>query len=117
MTTFAVLPQTLDLIFIRGDELSVEIDFDTDLTGYALQTQIIEVLQVSGGNVTNSTPASVNFAITVIDLSEGRFNLSLQESETEQLTPGVAYRWWLRWIAPGIVTRTVLSGSVASRTP
>lgn len=117
MAVFSVLPETLDLIFVSGDELSVELDFGTDLTGYTFATSIVEVLQVSGGAVIDSEEAPVNFTITEIDIEEGRINLSLQESQTTSLELNKTYRWWFRWVAPGIITRTVLSGSVTPRTP
>jgi hypothetical protein len=117
MATFSVLPETLDILIVQGDELSVSLDFGFDLTGYSLQTDIIRVLQTTGGNVVASEPSGVNFFLTVVNLENGEVNLSLQESETSQLSPGESYRWLLRWVAPGVVTRTVLSGTIATRTP
>lgn len=117
MATFSQLPETLDIVLVQGDELSVLLDFDFDLTGYGLQTGIIQVLQTTGGNVVLSEPSGVNFSLIEISLASGEVNLSLQESETAQLSPGESYRWFLRWIAPGIITRTVLSGTITTRTP
>ena len=116
MATYAVLPDALDIVFVQGDELSVLLDFDQDLTGYTFETKIILVLNTSGGNVTEFQDA-VSFTQTPVDLSSGQINLSLTETQTSALQLGAPYRWFMRWVAPGLVTRTVLSGSVAVVSP
>ena len=116
MATYSVLPDTLDIVFIQGDELSIELDFDQDLTGYTFEHKIVQVTAVSGGNVTAWTYV-YTFTRTDIDLSQGRMNLSLQETQTQALTLGLAYRWWFRWKAPGDIRRTVLSGSLSVQSP
>lgn len=116
MPTYSVLPDTLDFVFVQGDEFNVELDFDVDLTGYTFETKIIQVLAVSGGNVTSFSDATT-FTQTPINLSTGRLNLSLTETQTSALTLGGNYRWFFRWVAPGVVTRTVLSGTVSVRSP
>jgi hypothetical protein len=116
LAVYSVLPDTLDLVFVQGDELSVFLDFDIDLSGYGFETRIIEVLGVENGNVTafnNVMP----FTKTVISLEEGQINLSLDESQTQSLSLVGNYRWFMRWTAPGLITRTVLSGSVSVRSP
>jgi hypothetical protein len=116
LSTYSVLPDTLNIVFVQGDELSVLLDFDQDLTGYTFETQIILVLNVSGGNVTEFEPV-VSFTQTPVDLASGQINLSLTETQTSALQLGAPYRWFMRWVAPGLVTRTVLSGSVAVVSP
>lgn len=116
MATFSVLPDTLDIEFVKGDELNVLLDFDQNLANYTFETWIIKVLTVSGGNVTSSLPI-VEFTQTPVDLTAGQINLSLDESVTGALELGGNYRWYMRWVAPGIKTRTVLSGTVSVRSP
>lgn len=116
MATYSVLPDTLDIVFIQGDELSIELDFDQDLTGYTFEHKIVEVTAVSGGNITAWTE-KVDFTRTDMNLAEGRMNLSLQEVQTQALSLGGAYRWWFRWTAPGTIRRTVLSGSITVKSP
>lgn len=116
MATYSVLPDTLDIVFIQGDELSIELDFDQDLTGYTFEHKIVQVTSVSGGSVTAWTDV-YEFTRTDIDLSQGRMNLSLQETQTQALALGIAYRWWFRWKAPGDIRRTVLSGSLSVQSP
>lgn len=116
MATYSVLPDTLDIEFVKGDELNVLLDFDQDLTGYTFETKIIKVLTVSGGNVTSSLEI-VDFTQTIVSLANGQINLSLDESVTGALDLGGNYRWYMRWVAPGVKTRTVISGSVSVRSP
>jgi hypothetical protein len=116
MAVYEVLPDTLDVTFVRGDELNILLDFDQNLTGYTFETKIIKVLEVSGGNVTSSINI-VDFTQTNVSLSLGQINLSLDESVTGALELGGNYRWYMRWVAPGIKTRTVLSGAISVRSP
>ena len=116
MATYSVLPDTLDIVFIQGDELSIELDFDQGLTGYTFQHKIVEITSVSNGGVA-SYADKLTFTRTDLDLSQGRMNLSLQESQTDTLSLTGSYRWWFRWYAPGTITRTVLSGTVSVKSP
>lgn len=116
MADYAVLPSELNLIFIRGDEFGVLLDFSIDLSGYVFEPVIYEVQGVVEGSVVAGSTAA-SFAITEVDLSSGQINLSLTETQTQSLVPGKAYRWYLRWVAPGVVTRTVLSGSITVGDP
>jgi hypothetical protein len=117
VATYAVLPDTLDLLFVAGDEVSVLLDFDQNLTGYTFETGIYEVTEVTNGAVTATQAFSQNFTIMTILPSEGRINLSLTETNTLAFSPAVTYRWYMRWVAPGIVTRTVISGTINARLP
>lgn len=117
MATYSVLPDTLDLLFISGDELSVMLDFSENLTGYTFSTGIYQVLQVINGSVVTTQTFGRNFTITTVDLASGRLNLSLNETDTETFNPSVTYRWYLRWVAPGVVTRTVVSGTIRVSLP
>ena len=116
MAVYSVLPDTLDVVFVQGDELSLLLDFDQNLSGYLFETRIIEVLGVSGGNVTAYNNV-MQFTQLVVSLSDGRINLSLNESQTQSLSLTGNYRWFMRWTAPGLITRTVLSGTVSVRSP
>lgn len=116
MAEWSQIPEELNLTFVQGDEVKILLDFDQNLTGYTLETKIIEVLEVSGGDVTDfqNGPA---FVQEVVSLANGQINLSLQESVTSSLSLVGNYRWFMRWTSPGLVTRTVLSGSISVRSP
>ena len=116
MASWIQTPDSLDFVFVQGDEIKVLLDFDQNLTGYTFETKIIEVLNVAGGNVTDYA-VTVSFTQTVVNLSTGHINLSLQETQTAALSLGGNYRWFMRWFSPDQVTRTVLSGTVTVRSP
>lgn len=116
MADYAVLPSNLNLIFVRGDEFGILLDFSIDLTGYQFQTVVFEVAGVVDGQVV-AGPDAVNFTLTEVDLSAGEINLSLQENQTQAFNLTKTYRWYLRWVAPGVVTRTVLSGAIVVGDP
>lgn len=116
MADYAVLPSNLNLIFVRGDEFGILLDFSVDLTGYQFQTVVFEVASVIDGQVV-AGPATVNFTLTEVDLAAGQINLSLQENQTQAFDLTKTYRWYLRWVAPGVVTRTVLSGAIVVGDP
>lgn len=116
MATYSVLPDNLDIVFVQGDELNVLLDFDQDLTGFTFEAKLINVIAVSGGNVTDFESV-YDLTQTIVNLSTGQINLSLNETQTSALLLNGNYRWFFRWFAPGLVTRTVLSGSVSVRSP
>lgn len=116
MALYAILPEILDIQFIRGDEFGMLLDFDMDLSSHTISTNIYEVGVVVGGVVT-AGPSFGSFTITNVDLPAGKINLSLQESQTQSLNPTKQYRWFLRWVAPGVVTRTILSGAISFGDP
>lgn len=116
MADYAVLPSPLNLQFVRGDEFGILLNFSIDLSGYSFQPVIYEVQGVVDDQIV-AGPTAADFAITYVDLSAGEINLSLTEAQTQSLLPNKTYRWYLRWVAPGVVTRTVLSGSISVGDP
>ena len=116
MPDYSVLPSTLNLSFIRGDEFGCLLDFDQNLTGYTFSAVIYPVASVRAGVFTAGT-AFLNFSLTNVDLAAGQINLSLTEGQTQSFSPSTVYRWYFRWVAPGGVTRTTLSGSVTAGDP
>jgi len=111
MSDYAIVPSTLNIRFVRGDEFGMLLDFDQSLVGYTFVTDVYEVASVSAGVITRG-PSLLAFTITNVDLSAGKINLSLTETQTQSFNLAKSYRWYLRWVAPGAVTRTVLSGSI-----
>lgn len=116
MADYAILPSTLNIQFVRGDEFGMLLDFDQSLTGYEFHTDVYEIAGVSGGVVTRG-PTLTTFTLTEVDLAAGKINLSLNETQTSSFNLTKTYRWYMRWVAPGIVTRTVLSGSISVGDP
>lgn len=116
MATFSVLPDTLDIVFVKGDELEVPLSFSQDLTGYTFTARIVKVLTVSGGEVTSSLDV-MGFTVSPVSLSAGQIKISLSELDSNALDLGTSYRWYLKWVAPGDKTRTAMSGTVRVRSP
>lgn len=55
--------------------------------------------------------------IGISNASTGAMVIGLSEVQTGLLSPGTSYRWYLRWVAPGEITRTIISGSVTAVAP
>lgn len=105
MAEFSLLPGQLALKTRQGDEFSATVTLSQgtasfSLTGYTVTAGITSL--VDGMSVDE-------FTVSVVAPTAGRVTVSLQEHETSALASG-SYAWSLRWIAPGAVTRTALSG-------
>lgn len=122
MATLPQLPATLDISLIPGDELQFSAEFNRDLTGYTFDTSIHQMAYVPsssgrGGLVLSQGASIGSFALSVLDASQGRMVLGLSEATTALLSTNEIYRWNMRWVAPGSVTRTVISGQITARAP
>jgi hypothetical protein len=124
MADYSVLPAQLDLAFVRGDEFNMSIDLSFDGTGYTWSAVVFEaslaadnggVGSASGNYSQGSTAAT--FSLDTVSAANAQYIISLTESQTLALDANLLYRWFLRGVSPGGVTRTYLSGSVSARTP
>lgn len=122
--TYEQLPAELDIAFIKGDEFGMMLSVDaTDLTGYTYDTKIYSLTTVeAGGGLGAGTAVAagatvVAFTVTPVNITAGQVNLSLTETQTNQLTAGGVYRWWFKTVTPALVTRTILAGDVSVRVP
>lgn len=120
-STFTQLPGTLDITFVQGDEVAIAFDFDRDLTGYTI-TNFIYVSQVfstggAAGVVTTVGETAATFSVSNTNLAAGQITIGLNETQTALLSPGILYRWYMRWIDTGMVTRTVISGTLTVVNP
>lgn len=122
MAAFTQLPGTLDITFVTGDEVAIALDFDRDLTGYTVTTAIyVTAVYAAGGGgtgfVTGIGATATTFAIENTNLAAGQITMGLSEIQTAALSPAIAYRWWMKWVDPANVTRTVLSGTCTIANP
>lgn len=122
MATFSQLPGTLDITFVQGDEVAIALDFDRDLTGYTVTTAVyVAAVYAAGGGgsgfVTGVGQTAATFAISNTNLAAGQITIGLSEQQTASLSSAIAYRWYMRWVDTGQVTRTVLSGTVTVANP
>lgn len=124
-TDYEQLPAEVDLNFVKGDEIGFLVTFGgTDLTGYTYDSRVYSLATIatgSGGIGSGAAVASgatvAELVVTPVNVTAGSINISMQENVTNTLAAGGQYRWWLKLISPGLVTRTVLSGDVNVRTP
>lgn len=85
-------------------------------SGYTIEAPIY-VLKVfasgvgGSGSVETVGDVAANFTVNVTDAASGQIQLGLSEAQTLAMSTAIAYRWYLRWVAPGLITRTVLSGT------
>lgn len=122
MAEFTQLPGDLSLKFVAGDQLQVNCDFDINITGYTVTNSIYvtSVYAAGGGGsgyVTTVGATVTSFDQTVTSAANGQILLDLPENKSALLTPGVGYRWYLRWVDSSSVTRTVLSGDLTVVNP
>ena len=121
MATFDTVPAQLDVTLIKGDEWGCSLDFSIDLTGYTFSAAIFATTRTvstayPGGLDTQGATAET-IAVTYTDLASGQIGLSLTEAQTDALDETATYRWYLRGVAPGTITRTYVSGSFTVRSP
>ena len=111
MATYSVLPGNLLLRCFAGDEFSVLLDFDIDLTGYTLTNEIyrVDAPLLVDGQLISQTTSHGSFTLVVQSFALGQIRLSLTEGQTAALN-GV-YRFLVRYVAPGDVARTVINGN------
>jgi len=121
--TFSLLPGQLDVTFVVGDEVNVAINLGVNITGYTLQSSVYVASSSGfagggGGTVTTVGATAATPSIQVVTGSTGAIIWSLTETQTAALSPGVTYRWYLRWITPSTsMTRTILAGACIPRAP
>lgn len=122
MADFEQLPGELNLKLIPGDQLQINCDFNVDITGYTVTNSIyVSEVYVAGGGGTGYINGigsqAASFTQSITSASNGQLLLDLPEDRSSLLTPLIGYRWYLRWVDTGGVTRTVLSGQVTPVAP
>ena len=102
MSTYSVLPGTMNLAFKKNGDFATLIDFDVSLVSYSVTATITSL--VTGASV-------VPFTTSITDASAGQVGIALSDTQTAALAAGT-YGWQLDWTAPGSIQRTALSGTV-----
>jgi hypothetical protein len=118
---FLALPGTLNISLTVGDEFGMLSDLSIDTTGFTWTAIAYEtatsVSFVNPGGVPTQGATAATFSVTVVNAAAGQVNLSLTELQTVTLSPAKTYRWYLRGVSPGLVTRTYLSGTLKAYAP
>lgn len=121
MATFSQLPGDLSIELVPGDELNVAVNLQRSVVGYTFTSFIYQSSITGSGGGTNSL-AGIGQTVTaptigLTDATAGSMIIGLSETQTALLSPAGSYRWFLRWVAPGEITRTIISGSVTAVAP
>jgi hypothetical protein len=121
MSEFIALPGTLNISLTVGDEFGMLADLDIDTTGFTwtaiVYATTTTVSFVTPGGIPSQGATAATFSVTVVNAAAGQVNLSLTELQTTALSPATSYRWYLRGVSPGLVTRTYLSGTLKAYAP
>jgi hypothetical protein len=121
MSEFIALPGPLNISLTIGDEFGMLADLDIDTTGFTWTAIVYEtattVTFVNPSGVLTQGAMAATFSVTVVNAAAGQINLSLTELQTVTLTPAKTYRWYLRGVSPGLVTRTYLAGTLKAYSP
>ena len=121
MADFVQLPGVLGLRFVRGDELNVSVNLNRDVSNHTFESYVYSVTTVLGeggaGSLTGIGTTITAPTIGITSATAGSMIIGLTEAQTSLLSPAGTYRWYLRWVAPGEITRTILAGSVTAVAP
>lgn len=106
---------------MSGDECNVAVNLQRNVTGYTFTSFIYQTTTIGtgggAGGINSIGQTVVAPTIGITDATTGSMVIGLSEAQTSLLSPTQPYRWYLRWVAPGEITRTILSGSVTAVAP
>ncbi len=115
------IPGEFPIEIVRGDELNFTVRVVADLTGYTITSGVFDPTSTANPIPDLFSPALTTTVetVTISGQSVTRTNtlVSFVESNTALLDPRRPWRWYMRWVSPGGVTRTFVSGDVRSRIP
>lgn len=83
MATVKQIPGRLDIVLAQGDDMSILLDFDIDMTGYTFAASTDEV----DGSTTTITVAET-------DLANGQITLTMTDTLSAAIAVGV-HKWYL----------------------
>lgn len=120
-SSYTQRPGDLSLELVTGDEFGMLVDVDFDVSGFSWTALVYEASKTNTfanpTGVTTQGATAATFTVTEINAAAGQINLGLSEVQTAALSPTQTYRWFLRGVSPGMVTRTYLSGDVSTYAP
>lgn len=115
---FSQVPINFPLRFVRGDEISFSRVFTgVDLTGYTVTAAVYAGLGAAATSTSVATPSVAVTTATVAGVTSSTVSVSMTETQTTAISPAGTIRWYLRWVSPGGVTKTALSGNVTAQNP
>lgn len=117
MATISQIPGDVGIQLVRGDEYSWSLRILKDLTGYTLSTGIYDASLASNAPPNITSPTFTSTVATVAGVVRTTVVCTLTETQTALFDANGNYRWFLRWVSPGGVTRTIVSGQIDVRLP
>jgi len=102
---FSQLPGVLNLDVVRGDSVSVDIDFDVSVSGYTVASSLVSLV---AGQSLGAIPTNITSA------ANGLVTVSMTPEYTSGLAAGT-YAWDFSWQTPESEARKVLTGFVEVR--
>ena len=118
MANFSQLPGDLALAIVRGDEVTFSAVFTgVDLTDYTVSSAVYSGFGPTATDTPVATPTVTVTTDTVGSVTSSTVQVSMTETQTSAISPIGTSRWYLRWVSPGNVTRTVLAGIVSAQNP
>jgi len=117
-TVYSQLPGDLTLQIVRGDEVSFSAVFaNVILTGYTVTAGVYSGFGPTATDTLVVTPTVTVTTATANNFTSSIVQVSMTATQTAAISPTGLSRWYLRWVSPGGVTRTVLSGVVSAQNP
>jgi hypothetical protein len=118
MAVFSQLPGDLDVQIVRGDEVTFSAVFAaTNLTDFTVTAAVYSGFGADAISTPVATPTVTVTMATTNNVTSSTVQVSMTETQTLAISPTGSSRWFLRWVSPGGVTRTVLSGTVTAQNP
>jgi hypothetical protein len=119
LPTLSQLPGELNVSVVVGDELNIPVSLYVDVRGFTWECFVYFIYDVTagGGAVYQARYNVFSPTVGVVDAASGSLVIGLSEAQTSQLVPNYAYRWYLRWVATGQITRTIVSGTLTLSYP
>lgn len=100
--TYEQNPGELNIQAVVGNDISMPLNFDVNLTGYTFES----IIKTQQNGVTKEVP----FTVTNTDLSAGIITLALTDAQTQSIGEVNNVPWYLNWTS-GSNTRTILAGN------
>jgi hypothetical protein len=102
MSDLIQLPGVLNIKMLHGDDLSFDVEFNVDLTGFTLSAYVTPA---------GSTSSNIPITISPVDLVGGKIHLFISRSSVLGLPVNIdSHKWLFSWIAGGF-TRGILGGT------
>lgn len=95
------LPGTINLSFVSGDDLVLNINLNQDITDYTITAEI------------EGSP-NISFEVAVVSATAGTITLTLTDIQTAAAVSG--NQWFVQWVDDSAKVLTLIKGTVIVET-